>query len=166
KRTETTLYNDSQTVYKWLSTLYEQDRIWIYGRSLGSGIATRIASWNDPKTLILDSPYYSFLYHIRRYGFWLPLKNLLKYKIRTDQFIKGVSCPVYIIHGNKDRLIPYKQSVKLKQENPEKVHLITIEGGKHNNLPSFPEYHEWLYDILNEEDLHPLQSRNAELMEA
>ena len=163
KRTETTLYNDSQTVYKWLSKQYPENKIWVYGRSLGSGIATRIASWNDPHMLILDSPYYSFLFHIRRFGFWLPLKNLLKYKIRTDQFIKVVNCPIFIIHGNRDRLIPYYQSVKLKRENPDKIHLITIEDGKHNNLPSFPEYHEWLYDILNEEELHPLQSSETEV---
>ena len=46
RRTETTLYNDAQTVYKWLSTQYPEEEIIIYGRSLGSGIAARIASWN------------------------------------------------------------------------------------------------------------------------
>lgn len=158
KRTETTLYNDAQTVYKWLYERYPEEEIIVFGRSLGSGIATRIASWNQPKMLILDSPYYSFLRHIRRYAFWLPLKWLLKYKIRTDQFIRKVSCPVFILHGNRDRLIPYKNSVLLKRQYPQKVHLITIEGGHHNDLPSFPEYHEWLYDILNEEELEVVLS--------
>jgi pimeloyl-ACP methyl ester carboxylesterase len=150
RRTESTLYNDAQTVYKWLHQQYDEERIVIYGRSLGSGIATRIASWNNPKMLILDSPYYSFLHHIRLYAFILPLKWLLRYKIRTDQFIKKVTCPTFILHGNKDRLIPYNQSVKLKSENPDKIELITVEGGGHNNLPDFPEYQEWLYDILHE----------------
>ena len=41
----------------------------------------------------------------------------------------------------------------LKEIEPEKIHHITIHEGKHNNLPNFPEYHEWLYDILNDEYL-------------
>lgn len=150
KRTEQALYNDAQTVYKWLSSTYAEDEIVIYGRSLGSGIATRIASWNKPKMLILDAPFYSFLYQIRQYGFWLPLKYILRYKIRSDQFIKKVTCPIFIIHGNLDRLIAYKQGVMLHELTKDRSKLITIEGGKHNNLPEFPDYHEYLYDILHD----------------
>ena len=153
KRTETTLYNDAQTVYKWLSSNYKEDQIVVYGRSLGSGIAARIASWNNPKMLVLDSPYYSFLYQIKRYGFWLPLRLILRYKIRTDQFIKKVTCPVFILHGTSDRLIPYKQSMMLRDLAKDRVTLIPIEGGGHNDLPSFPEYHEQLYDVLNDDNL-------------
>ncbi len=150
KRTEQALYNDAQSVYKWLSSVYPEEQIVIYGRSMGSGIATRIASWNRPKMLILDAPYYSFLYQVRRYGFWLPLKWLLRYKLRSDQFIKKVTCPIYIIHGNKDRLLSYKQGQMLAAAAPDRATLITIEGGYHNNLPEFPAYHEYLYDILND----------------
>ncbi len=153
KRTESILYNDTQHVYKWLSEKYTEDRIIIYGRSLGSGIATRIASWNSPKMLILDSPYFSFLNQIKRYGFILPIKWLLKYQIRTDLFIKKVTCPIFFIHGNKDRLIPFKDSLKLKEVAGHKSQLFNIEDGGHNNLPSFAEYHEILYDILNDEQL-------------
>lgn len=152
RRTESTLYTDGQTVYKWLVSKYPEQNIIVYGRSLGSGIAARMASWNDPKMLILDSPYVSFIYQIKRYGFFLPLNWLLRYKIRTDQFIKKISCPIFILHGNKDRLIPYNQSLLLQQIAPRRINLLTIENGKHNNLPEFSEYHEYLYDILNDDD--------------
>lgn len=152
KRTETTLYNDGQHLYKWLTERYPEENIVIYGRSMGSGIATRIASWNNPKLLILDSPYLSFLSQVKRYGFLLPIRLILRYHIRSDQFIKKVSCPIFLIHGNKDRLIPYKHSLLLHEIVPEKSKVITINDGGHNNLPSFPEYHEELYDILNEEE--------------
>lgn len=154
RRTESILYNDGQHVYKWLCEYYPEDKIIIYGRSLGSGIATRIASWNKPSTLILDSPYYSFYDQINRYGFLLPIRYLLRYHIRTDQFITKVDHPVFILHGNKDRLIPFKHSVMLQRLIPDNCHLFTIEDGGHNNLPSFPEYHDILYDILNDEALH------------
>ncbi|HKK79683.1 MAG TPA: alpha/beta hydrolase [Phaeodactylibacter sp.] len=150
RRTEVTLYNDAQTVYKWLTDHYAEDQIVLYGRSLGSGIAARIASWNKPQMLILDSPYYSFLYQVRQYGFWLPLRWLLRYKIRTDYFIKKVDCPIFIIHGTKDRLIAFRQGEMLHQLVPNS-RLLPIQDGGHNNLPNFPEYHELLYDILHGE---------------
>ena len=153
KRTETTLYNDAQTVYKWLSSQYPEEQIVVYGRSLGSGIAARIASWNKPRMLILDSPYFSFLYQVRKYGFWLPLKWILRYKIRTDFFIKKVECPAFVLHGTKDRLISFQQGKMLAEMAPH-GELIPIEGGGHNNLPDFPEYHDYLYDILHDEALY------------
>ncbi len=151
RRTETTLFNDAQTVYKWLQEHYEEEEIVLYGRSMGSGIAARITSWNNPKFLILDSPYYSFLYQVKRFGFILPLSILLKYQIRTDQFMNKITCPVFIIHGDKDRLIPDNQSKKLVKLNPKKITLHTIHKAGHNNLPDFPEYHEILYEVLNDE---------------
>lgn len=152
RRTESILLNDAQTVYKWLSKEYPEEHIVVYGRSLGSGIGARLASWNDPRMLILDSPYFSFYHQIRRYGWWLPLRYLLRYQLRTDQFIKKVTCPIYIIHGNKDRLISYAQGKRLHEISADRSTLITIEGSGHNNLPDFPEYHEHLYDILNEHE--------------
>lgn len=151
RRTENILYSDLQQVYKWLAAQYGEEQIVLYGRSLGSGLAARIASWNNPSLLILDCPYYSFLYQIQRYGFILPIRWLLRYHIRTDRFIPKVQCPVYIFGGKKDRLIPYKQCEMLKNLAPDNIHLFGIEQAGHNNLPEFPEYHDLLYDILHGE---------------
>lgn len=151
RRTENILYADLQQVYKWLAAEYGEDRIVLYGRSLGSGLAARVASWNNPKLLILDCPYYSFLYQIQSYAFILPVRWLLRYHIRTDRFIKKVQCAVFILHGRNDRLIPYRQSEMLWALVPERIHLFAIDGAGHNNLPEFPQYHDLLYDILHEQ---------------
>lgn len=154
KRNEQILYNDMQQVYKWLMKQYPEEKIIIYGRSIGSGIATRIASWNDPKMLILDSPYYSFLSQVRRFGFLLPLKFILRYQIRTDLFIKKVKCPIFIIHGRRDRLIPFRAGKKLAEDTKDRSMLLPIDEGGHNNLPEFSEYHDYLYDILNDDTMY------------
>ena len=154
RRTEAILYNDSQHVYKWLAERYEEEKIIIYGRSMGSGIAARIASWNRPRMLILDSPYYSFFHQINRYGFLLPIRWILRYQIRTDRFLKKVQCPIFLIHGTRDRLIPFRFSKMLKDISPSRTRLFPISGGGHNDLPDFPEYHQILYDILNDDGLY------------
>lgn len=151
RRTEATLFQDSQHIYKWLAKKYKEENIVVLGRSFGSGVAARIASWNSPRMLILDSPYYSFKKLIARFGFILPLKQLLKFKIMTNQFMKVLTCPVHIIHGTKDKIIPYSHGYDLYEENKDKVTMHSIEGGRHNDLPEFPEFHETLYSILTEE---------------
>lgn len=146
--TEKNLYADLQEVYNWLRWTYGEERITLYGRSLGSGLAAWLAAENAPKRLLLDCPYYSFLYHIRRYGFWMPLRWLLRYHIRTDRYLPRVKCPVAIVHGARDRLIPARQGRMLRDLAPDNISLCLIEGAGHNNLPEFAEYHEWLYDQL------------------
>ncbi len=148
KRTEKTLFNDAQFLYKWLKERYDEEKITVFGRSFGSGIAARIASWNNPNMLILDSPYYSFYHNVKRHAFFIPLKMLMRYPIRTDLFLKDFKNPIHIIHGSKDRLIPFSQSEKLRALYPQ-IQLYKIEGGKHNNLPEYEEFFETLYDILD-----------------
>ncbi len=137
-----------QFVYADLAGKYKETHLIVYGRSLGSGFATKIASDNHPRFLILDSPYFNFTKVIKRFLPFLPVRWLLRYHLRTDQWIMKVSCHTYILHGTKDRLIPLRNSEQLQSLNPKKITLIRIHGGGHNNLPSFNEYHSFVRDIL------------------
>ena len=148
RRSEKEMLTDMQFVYDTLSVQYHEEHILVYGRSMGSGFATKIAADNNPRYLILDSPYYSFKKVAERYLPILPHRWLLRYHLRTDRWIKKVHCHTYIIHGTRDWLIPISHSAKLQHLNPDKITLIRIEGGGHNNLPSFPEYHNFIRDIL------------------
>ena len=142
------MLSDIQFVYDTLRKKYQEQDILVYGRSLGSGFATKIAADNTPRYLILDAPYFSFLKVMERFTPFLPHRLLLRYHLRTDKWIRKVNCHTYIIHGTKDRLIPIRQSEQLQQINPHKITLIRIHGGRHNNLPSFNEYHNFIRDIL------------------
>ncbi len=148
KRSEKAMLNDMQYVYDEMLVKFPEDHIIVYGRSMGSGFATKLASDNHPRYLILDAPYFSFKKAAERFLPFLPMKWVLRYHLRTDKWIAGVKCHTYIIHGTKDWLIPLKQSERLQQINPRRITLIRIDGGGHNNLPSFPEYHNFIRDIL------------------
>jgi len=148
KRNEKDMLNDMQFVYDSLIKQYPEHHIIVYGRSIGSGFATKIASDNKPRYLILDSPYYNFRIVVERFLPVLPVRYVLRYHLRTDKWIRHVNCHTYIIHGTKDRLIPIRHSERLQAINPHKITLIRIVGGRHNNLPSFPEYHNFIRDIL------------------
>lgn len=148
KRSEAKMLSDMQFVYSRLAEQYPEHHILVYGRSLGSGFAAKVASENKPRYLILDAPYYNFEKVAERFLPFLPVKYVLRYRLRTNKWIKRVNCHTYIIHGTKDRLIPIRHSERLQQLNPNKITLIRITGGGHNNLTSFPEYHNFIRDIL------------------
>lgn len=148
KRGEKAMFKDMQVVYDYLSVQYHENQIIIYGRSLGSGFASKLASDNSPRYLILDAPFYSFEKAVQRFIPILPMKYVLRFQLRTDKWIRKVNCHTYILHGTKDWLIPIKQSEQLQKLNPHKITLIRIEGGGHNNLPSLPQYHNFIRDIL------------------
>lgn len=148
KRSEIDMLSDMQFVYETLKEKYQQQHMIVYGRSIGSGFAAKVASENDPRYLILDAPYYNFLKAVERFLPILPVKYVLRYHLRTDKWIAHVNCHTYIIHGTRDWLIPVANSEKLQAINPRKITLIRIHGGGHNNLPSFPEYHNFVRDIL------------------
>ncbi|CAN5857188.1 alpha/beta fold hydrolase [soil metagenome] len=148
KRTERDMLSDMQFVYDKLVAQYSQQHIIVYGRSLGSGFATKIASDNKPRYLILDAPYFSFKKAIERFLPMLPVRLVLRFHLRTDKWIAQVTCHTYILHGTKDWLIPINNSEKLQELNPKRITLIRIKGGGHNNLPTFPEYHNFIRDIL------------------
>lgn len=150
KRSEKEMLQDMQFVYDELKKICSEDHIIVYGRSIGSGFATWLASRNNPRYLILDAPYYSFRKVVQRFLPILPVRFVLRYHLRTDQWIKEVKCHTYILHGTRDWLIPIKHSMNLQKINPRKITLIRIEGGGHNNLPRFDEYHGFVRDILLE----------------
>ena len=148
KRSEKEMLSDMQFVYNVLLETYTEQHIIVYGRSIGSGFASKIASDNKPRYLILDAPYYSFLKVVERFLPILPVRYVLRYHLRTDKWIPMVNCHIYIIHGTKDWLIPIKHSERLQKINPKKITPIRIHGGRHNNLPEFDEYHNFVRDIL------------------
>ncbi len=98
--------------------------------------------------LILDAPYYSLKKVARRYLPFMPLSLILRYPMPTYKWLKYVNCPVHIIHGTNDKLIPFKTSVKLSKINPELTRLHPVIGGGHKNLNTFESYHAMLTEII------------------
>lgn len=149
KRRQKAIKRDMQVVYNKIKEKVPEKYIILYGRSLGSGFATKLASMNQPKMLILDAPYYSLSKVAKKYIPFMPLSLLIKFPMPTYKWLKYVQCPIHIIHGTDDRLIPYKSSVKLSKINPKTTTLYSVIGGGHKDLNTFESYHKMLSDIIN-----------------
>ncbi len=152
KRSQKAMKRDLQFVYDKMKEQVDEKYIILYGRSLGSGFATKLASLNNPKMLILDAPYYSLTNVTGRYMPFMPLSLIIKYPMPTYKWLKYVNCPIRIIHGTQDKLIPFKSSVKLSQIKPKQTRLYPVIGGGHKNMNTFEEYHKILGEIIEAEE--------------
>ncbi len=139
---ENAFYKDAQYCYDYLLNQYLEKEISLYGRSLGTGIASYLASKNQPRQLILETPYYSILDVAEHRFSMFPVKYLLKYKFPTYAHLLDTNCPITIIHGTEDAVVPYTSGKKLLKLKVSHLDFITIEGGNHNNLIEFEAYHK------------------------
>lgn len=81
----------------------------------------------------------------------------------TYKWLKYVNCPVHIIHGTDDRLIPYKTSVRLSKIKPKLTTLYTVIGGGHKNLNTFESYHKMLSEIITSRPDEPVDLEGSSI---
>lgn len=147
KLTEQTMYADATILYQMARARFSKDSILLYGKSLGTGVASQLASVKDCKRVILETPYYSIEAMMKYHTFIYPVNLMAKYHFPNYKYFQKIEAPVTLFHGTKDELVPYNHSVKLVKENPG-MQLITIEKGKHNNLTDSPLFHQQLDSLL------------------
>jgi fermentation-respiration switch protein FrsA (DUF1100 family) len=149
KLSEDAFYKDAQFCYEYLKERYKESEITIYGRSLGTGIATYLGSKNKPKQLILETPYYSIVDVAKLRFPILPVNQLLKYRFPSNEFIVDVACPISMFHGTEDGIVPIASGKKLFElTSKENATFTTIEGGSHNNLIEFEAYRKGVSEVL------------------
>lgn len=146
-KNESMIYNDALMIYKKLLYDYKERDIIVYGTSLGTGIACRLAHENNPKSLILETPYFNF-FDVSKFHYpYLPNSILLHYRFKNNKLIPEINIPIYIFHGTEDKTVPYNSSLRLAKLS-KKIKLFTIQNGSHSNLNTFHFYHEKLDEIL------------------
>lgn len=153
---EENLNSDAQFFYDFAKENYGEEKIIVYGRSLGGAFALKIGADNKPKMIILEATFYNLQDIINR---WLPGKVTDKvspkmtYHFLSNKNIAKVKVPVYHFHGTKDFVVPLKSGKKLfevfeKHQPKIPKKFIEIMGGSHQNLNDFKEFKNELKKIL------------------
>ena len=120
--TEDNLYKDAEAAIQWLNRKeVKNDRIILYGESLGTGVAVEIGKKNNFNSIILESPFTSMENAAKIYYPYLPVKLLLKDKYDSLSKITTIKTPILIMHGKKDDIVPFSMGKELfeKANNPK-----------------------------------------------
>jgi len=127
---EKQLLDDAQKVYEYVKTLYDESKIVLVGYSLGTGIASYLASENNPQQVVLNSPYISFT-DLKDRRIPIVPDFLVKYPLSNLKYLSKTEERVTIYHGTRDELIPYDSSETLSRINPEKITLVPLKDTGH-----------------------------------
>ncbi len=125
----------------WAARIYLLDRgdvdasrLIYFGESLGSALAIALATEHPPAGLILRSPFTS-LVEVGHFHYpFLPVRFLLRDRFTSIDDIRRVRCPVLVIAGDQDRIIPVDQSRRLYDATPSAKELVILEGADHNDI--------------------------------
>jgi fermentation-respiration switch protein FrsA (DUF1100 family) len=132
-------YAAADAAYDWLRRVpgVPEDRILLYGGSLGGGVAVDLAGRRPHRALLLAKTFTSMPDVGRQLYPWLPVRLLMRN--RFDNLAKIGKCtrPVVIASGTADRLVPLAQGRRLFAAANEPKLFYPLEGQDHNDpLPA------------------------------
>jgi len=151
------LQTDALAAYAWLKGEGFRDQdIVIHGHSLGTGVATWLATQKPARALILEAPFTAASdIGAERYPF-IPVAFLMKDKFLNRECIKEVHMPLLIVHGDRDSVVPFAEGERLFTLANEPKIFIRMHGSEHNTLTRDGVYsHYWKFLRLPETDVDP-----------
>lgn len=129
--TEEGLRIDARAAYEWAARSYEPARIAVYGESLGTGVAVRLATERPVAGLILDAPYTSTA-DVAGLTYWfVPVTWLMRDQFRSKDIIGEVKAPILVLHGDRDGIIPFELGERLYEAAPEPKRFVRLPGAGH-----------------------------------
>jgi uncharacterized protein len=126
--TEEGLRLDARASYEWLARSYEPGRTVVYGESLGTGVAVRLATERRVGGLILDAPFTSTAEVAGGRYWFVPVSWLMRDQFRSIEIIDQVRAPILIVHGDRDRVVPFAMGRRLFDAAPEPKRFLELPG--------------------------------------
>ena len=132
---ETLALEDAQAAWQWLAAQHPQARRYVFGHSLGSAIAVRLAGEvDDLAGLMVEGSFTSMadVVQTMKWG-WLPVAPLITQRFDAGAQIERVKAPLLVVHGSQDRLIQPALGRALYERARSPKRFVLVEGGTHHN---------------------------------
>ncbi len=111
------------------------ERLVVFGESLGSGVAVKVATEHAIAALILQAPLTSAADVAQHHYPFLPARWLIKDRYDSTERIGAVQAPILIVHGEADLIVPVRFGRALFAAAPEPKQGVFIAGAGHNDVP-------------------------------
>lgn len=139
KPSEAALHEDALALFDKVHAAHAG--ITVVGRSLGSGVAIRLASVRPVARLVLVSPYNSILELAVAQFPLMPVRWLLLDKFESWRYASAVRAPTTLVVAEHDEIIPVASSLRLEQQFAHGMaHRVVIPGVGHNTIANSPAY--------------------------
>jgi fermentation-respiration switch protein FrsA (DUF1100 family) len=142
--TEIGLLRDVDAVIDRVSRERDQARPLVYwGRSLGTAMAAYAATVRKPDGLILESGFSDARSLVRSSPVLALLSLFSTYRFPTAGYLQRVAAPVLVIHGDRDRVIPFERGRELYDRLSGPKSFLMVAGGDHNDLEPSDAHSYW-----------------------
>ena len=152
---EAGLLDDARGALDWLARQgVSADRTVLYGESLGTGVAVAMAAERDVAAIVLEAPFTSIRAVAESRFPFVPVRALLQDSFDSLSRIARVTEPVLVLHGGRDRVVPFRFGEALYEAaNPPKSSFF-VEAADHFDLDARGGVAAVLR-FLGEHGLHP-----------
>ncbi len=143
KPSQKALFEDALAEYDWLIEHhhFKPEKIFLIGQSLGTGVATYLASQRQVQAVILITPYASIRYIAAQQHPLFPVKLLLRHPFNSVDLAPHIKVPLLALLAEQDHIIPRANSLQLHQAwGGEKDQPIIINNSTHLNILQAPAY--------------------------
>lgn len=130
------IYLDAEAAYRQLveGQGIPPGRVVLYGRSLGSAPAARLATRVEHAGLVLVSPFPSARAMARRLFLGLPLHWFARSRFPVAEWAAQRSGPLLVIHGEADTVVPYDLGRRVFELAAEPKQFLGLPGAGHNDI--------------------------------
>jgi uncharacterized protein len=128
-------HEDALAAWQWLATQQPRAKRFVFGHSLGSAIAVRLASEVDDITgVIVEGGFTSIpdVFSTMKWG-WLPLGPLITQRFDAASRLEKIKVPLLVVHGANDNLIKPELGRALYERARQPKRFVLVEGGTHHN---------------------------------
>jgi uncharacterized protein len=139
--TEGGLIADAEAAYAFAAARYSVKQLVPWGESLGSGVAVALAAEKPVGRVILEAPFTSAAAVGAARYWYMPVRFLMKDQFRSDERIGKVTAAVLILHGQRDRTVPFAMGEQLFEMTKAPKHIVRFLDGDHEDLDAHGALH-------------------------
>ncbi len=129
--------------------------IYLFGRSLGSGVAVQLAAARPVAGLVLVAPFDSLVQVGRHYYPFLPVRWLLRHRFDSAALAPRITAPLLCLVAERDEVIPVVHSRRLFEAWGGAKRWVELKGAGHNSTDTVPEYWEAIRSFLGKKNDQP-----------
>ena len=141
---EEALLPDALAVFDQVQARQQGAPIIVIGRSLGSGVATYVASQRPVARLVLITPFDSMASVAQSHYPWLPLRWLMKDRYESTRYLTKYTGPVLVIRAGRDEVVPAASTDRLIAAMAKPPQVVVLAEATHNSIDEDPGFGEAL----------------------
>jgi pimeloyl-ACP methyl ester carboxylesterase len=129
--------------------------IYLFGRSLGSGVAVQLAAARPVAGVVLVAPFDSLVEVGRHHYPFLPVRWMLRHRFDSAALAPGIAAPLLCLVAQGDEVIPIVHSKRLFEAWGGPKRWVGLKGAGHNSTDAAPDFWEAIRSFLAKNNEKP-----------